>query len=98
MKVQFQHMKKKSSTEYEVHFSVKPFLQSKEYQLTVAVEDGHAVTIKDGDCINADGWFKWEQVATEGELLELANRLYSKEWENENEMNTNEWRTIRSEP
>lgn len=79
MYVQFKYLYQDSDTAYRVHFSTKLFIQSKEYELLIKVENGKAVKIYEGDCINADGWFNWDQVALESELLELVNEVYKGE-------------------
>lgn len=79
MPIQFKYLYKDSDTDYRVHFSTKLFIQSKEYQLDIKVENGKAVKIMEGDCINSDGWFQWDQVALENELLELVNEVYEGE-------------------
>lgn len=81
--IQFKYFNKTSDTECQVHFSTKRFIQSKEYQLTVGVEDSKAVKIIDGDCINSDGWFDWDETAEESELLELVNELYEEDLKEE---------------
>jgi hypothetical protein len=76
MVVQFKNISKINSAECHVHFSTKRFIVSGEYELTVKIQDGHAVKIENGTCINSDGWFDWDECIEENELLALVNHIY----------------------
>lgn len=77
----FKHIYEDSPNVFHIHFWMRFPIGSLEYSIMVETEEGKAVKINSGDCINSGGWYDWDECGIEEkELLEFVNEIYEGEF------------------